>query len=142
MLRLLIAGLGGSFLYAKAQTPRFEQYGIFDGRMGDLQIYTYITMVTTVLGNGKFNNADALIEETIRAETLLGYAKDHSTAYGEGLGQFDRIAFDDVKARCPENLKTRLKTIGVFIDSLDYDELRCKPLAAIAMISLKYIIIK
>ena len=135
----LTAVLG--FLYTKTQTQRFDDYGVLDGKLGDLQIYADIQVIVQVLGNGKNNNADALIEETIRSECNFGYTKDRSKAYGEGLGQFDRIAFDDVKDRTKENTKSRLKKIGVDLDTIEYEDLRKSPMASIAFIRLKYLLV-
>ena len=138
---LILPALMAGAAYAKTDCDRFRDYGIVDGKLGDLQIYGYIYIVCKALGNGKHDNADALIEETIRSECNFGYTKDRSKEYGEGLGQFDRIAFDDVKNRVKENTKVRLKKMGIDLDQARYEDLRKSPLLSIVFIRLKYLLV-
>ena len=140
-LKVLLALGVFAILFDSTTSNRFKEYGVLDGKIGDLQIYFYIMLVVKALGNGSNNNADLLLEEVINAESGKGYYRDTATAYGEGLGQFDRIAFEDVKLRASSNTKQRLKMIGVDLDTLKYEELRSSPLASIALIRVKFLLV-
>lgn len=137
---VLFTALSG-YVLAQTNSNRFRDYGVIDGKLGDVQIYGYIAVVTQLLGNGKNKNADKLLEETIKSECSFGYTRDTARGYGEGLGQFDKIAFDDVKARTKENTKERLKKIGVDLDKVEYSDLHKSPLTAIVFIRLKYLLV-
>ncbi len=98
--------------------------------------------VCGVLGNGKNNNAFILIRETIMSETLYATSKDYSKEYGEGLGQFDKIAFKDVQKRSNLKHKKIIKDcIGYDLDNFKYEDLRKNPLLSIIFIRLKYLLI-
>jgi len=120
---------------------RFKYYGVLDGELGDYQIKVDIALVCGLLGNGSNDNADTLIQMTINSESQNGYAIDHSKNYGEGLGQFDRIAFDDVKARARQKHKDILKLLIIDVDNARYEDLRKSARLQIAFIRLKYLLI-
>lgn len=101
-----------------------------------------IYYVCGVLGNGKNNNAYIMIRETIMSETLYAEAKDYSIEYGEGLGQFDKIAFEDVRKRANLKHKKIIKECtNLDIEECNYEDLRKNPLLSVVFIRLKYLLI-
>jgi len=74
------------------------------------------TQVSNVLGNGKHNNAVAMLLETACAETLLGTYQDPTpNGAGWGLTQADNIAVVDVAHR------TRQRDRALILQHFGYD---------------------
>ncbi len=114
---------------------RLSMYGV----TGDSQIFHTIRLVCDVFGNGKNNNASEVIEKTIRSESHLGMYTDNSVEYGEGLSQFDKIAFDDTIKRTKNIDKEKcLKYFGLDLDNLKYEQLRTCHVLSIVLTRLKY----
>jgi len=123
------------------QSQRFKDYGVLTGTLGDYQIKVDIALVCGLLGNGANNNADKLIQETINSESQNGNYPDSTKTFGEGLGQFDKIAFYDVKQRARQSHKKLLNLILVDVDNAKYEDLRKSARLAVAFIRLKYLLI-
>ena len=118
---------------------RFKDYGIKE----DIEILGIISLVCSVMGNGKHNNAKVMLEETIRSETQLGAFPDNNDTYGEGLGQFDKPTFVDVLQRTkPKDKMLVAKHFGIDLTNVYYSELRKNPILAILMVRLKYKLIE
>lgn len=119
----------------------FKHYGVPPiGR--SILIDTIIQYVCFILGNGSNDNADLLLKETITTETGYATIEDRSTAYGEGLGQFDKIAFTDVKYRTSQAKKEKIKKYFLIdIDTAEYEDLRHNPLLSVIFIRLKYLLV-
>ena len=110
-------------------------YGLID----EDEAYKYIKEVCDCLGYGKNENADKLLLETARAETLLGKAKDTTlTKVGCGLCQFDKIPFEDVKNRSMKNRDFILQMLKIDIKVVEYEWLTYNPLLSLLFCRLKY----
>jgi len=120
----------------------FKYYGV--PKLGKDQIIDgLIYYVCGLLGNGKNNNAFIMIRETLMSETLYGEAKDYSEEYGEGLGQFDKIAFEDVQKRANLKHKKIIKEYtNLDIEECNYEDLRKNSLLSIIFVRLKYLLIE
>lgn len=132
--------IGGIYMITK-DSKRFKSYGVLNGISGDMQLKVYIALITKILGNGKNKVVDLFIQEIINAETQNGYFPDNALEYGEGIGQFDRIAFDDVKTRTRSRNKKKLKFIGIDVDNARYEDLRGNALLSIAFMRLKLLLV-
>ena len=107
----------------------------------DIFIKQIINYVCFILGNGGNNNADLLIGETIKSETQNATAEDYSSDYGEGLGQFDKVAFDDVISRVKSKKEKVLKYFLIDLDKVKYEDLRNSPVLSVVLIRLKYLLV-
>lgn len=95
--------------------------------------------VCDCLGNGTNNNAVFLLMETAGAETGKGTIKDESIGAGMGITQFDKMPFYDVKDRCRDSDKQKLKEyFDIDIDLVEWEDLRYNPLLAMIFTRLKY----
>jgi len=114
----------------------FLMYGLISKK----ELYNIIDKVVECLGGG--DNARALLLETASAETLLGEAVDSSFNSGMGIFQFDKIGFDDVKARTSTaNANKVYHCFGIDIKKVDYTDLRYSPLLGAIFCRLKYILV-
>jgi hypothetical protein len=98
-------------------------------------------MVNDVVDNfGGGKNAYALLLETAQIESKSGtYPYNPFRDYGIGVMQFDRIAFDDVKARTKQSIKDKVYQIyGLDINKLAYEDLRFSPLYSVLFARLHY----
>ncbi len=132
-----IAGIGAYTVNSNS----FKSYGVPPiGK--DVFISSLISYVCMFLGNGSNDNANLLLSETIKSETQNASAIDHSTAYGEGLGQFDYSTFVDVVNRVSSSKKELIKKYTLIdLDKAQYEDLRHNPLLSVIMIRLKYLLI-
>lgn len=110
------------------------------GSIDKENITKIISKVCSVLGNGNNNNAHKLILGTISQETHMGTYKDSSPwKGGRGLCQFDKIAFEDVKARCRKKDRELIEMhFGINIKKINFDMLEYNPLISIIFCRLKY----
>lgn len=137
---LILSSLFGLGVYTM-NSNSFKYYGVPPiGK--DIFISSIITYVCFFLGNGSNDNADVLLRETIKSETQNAEAKDYSPEYGEGLGQFDKVAFHDTIKRTRTSTKERIyKYTLIDLDEAEYTDLRHNPLLSVIMIRLKYLLI-
>ena len=122
------------------ESKEFKQYGLI---AGEPQIQAYILMTCSVISPATVDKAKYLLAETIAVESLNGKATDHSTAYGEGLTQFDKPTFEDVKQHFLKprykDLKDKINTLlNVDIQNIEYSDLRKSPMASIVFARLLY----
>ena len=111
-------------------------YGIVERQ----HIFDIVANICQVLGNGANESANKLILGTIAAETMLGEYKDPTPfRAGTGICQFDKIAFQDVKARTRKhNTKLILENFNIDIHKVTYDMLEYNPLLSIIFCRLFY----
>ena len=132
---------GGLLLGARMNTKEFKYYGLIGG---DLEIKAKIYMVCKVISPATIENASKLLAETVAIETRNGKAVDYSDSYGEGLTQFDRPTFEDIKSYYSNprfnDLMKDIKTY-LFIDVLNfkYEDLRRSPMASLVFARLLYL---
>lgn len=139
-----IFALGLVFIGARMKTilnsNEFKYYGLIGG---DMQIQGQILMACNVISPATTDKAKLLLAETIAVESKNGQATDYSSAYGEGLTQFDKPTFLDVQkyfssSRYKE-LRTKIKTfLGVDILTAKYTDLRKSPMLSIVYARLLY----
>ena len=97
------------------------------------------TTVCDCLGYGSNGNAVDLLTETAGAETIKGTMIDPTIYAGMGLTQFDKLPFQDVKDRCREQDKEKIKkSFDIDIDLVEWEHLRYNPLLALIFTRLKY----
>jgi len=129
----LIVSLLIGILYIKRS---FIMYGLISKK----ELYDITDKVVECLGGG--DNARALLLETASAETLCGEAIDDSWSVGMGVFQFDKIGFNDVKARTSKaNANKVHKCFGIDINKVVYSDLRYSPLLGAIFCRLKYILV-
>lgn len=133
--------IGGALLLGlQMNTKQFKYYGLIGD---DLQIKAYIYMACRVISPNNIDEASKLLAETVAIETLNGTVTDMSTTYGEGLTQFDRPTFEDIKKHFSagrySDLIQRIK-FYLFVDVLNfnYEDLRRSPMASIVFARLLY----
>jgi hypothetical protein len=96
--------------------------------------------VCECLGYGSSSNADKLLIETSGAETHKGQAKDNSIGAGMGITQFDKMPFYDVKDRCRNSDKNKIKEyFNIDIDLVEWEHIRYNPLLCLIFTRLKYL---
>lgn len=125
------------------QSQEFKQYGLLGG---DIEIQSKIILACKVISPGTVDKAKLLLAETIAVESRNGQATDHSTAYGEGLTQFDRGTFnyvqDNFKKSKYNDLMNRIKTLLlVDVRKAKYEDLRKSPMLSIVFCRLRYYMI-
>lgn len=111
-------------------------YGFID----DETILKQAKEICKCLGNGKNSTAVEMIIETAVAETGLGRIEDKTIGAGMGLTQFDKLPFDDIKAR---NIKLRekiYKELKVDISLVNWDDLRYNSFLALLFTRLFYLL--
>ena len=123
------------------QSKEYKFYGLI---AGETQIQASILMACTVISPGTVDKAKLLLAETIAVESLNGRATDHSKEYGEGLTQFDKPTFEDVKQHFNQTrykeLKNKINTfLNVDIGTIQYEDLRKSPMASIVFARLLYL---
>lgn len=112
---------------------------LYYGLVDEEEAYKYIKVVCDSLGYGKNKNADKLLLETAKAETLLGKAKDTTlTKAGCGLCQFDKEPFEDVKERVMKYRYIILDKMKIDIQIVEYEWLTYNPLLSFLFCRLKY----
>ena len=84
--------------------------------------------------------AEKLLLGTMAQETHMGTYKDPTEfRAGSGICQFDRIAFDDVKARTKQSRKALVQTeLNINLDKVEYNMLEYNPVLSILFARLKY----
>lgn len=137
----ILLGASVFFLGGQMQTNKFKYYGVIGG---DLQIKAYIQMACYVINKNNANEAKLLIAETIAVESRNGNARDYSPIYGEGLTQFDRPTFEDIKSRFlaarHKDLYNKIKTyLFTDIAKIMYEDLSKDPMASIVFARLLYL---
>jgi hypothetical protein len=136
----LVFGAGLILYGGRMNTNEFRYYGLIGG---DLQIKAYIYMACKIISPDTIDEASKLLAETVAIETNNGKVKDFSSNYGEGLTQFDKATFENVKKlySLPKHayLMDRIKKY-LFIDviNFEYSNLRKSPLASIVFARLLY----
>lgn len=98
-------------------------------------------MVIDVVNNlGGDNHVVNLLLETAQVESRSGtYPYNPFRNYGLGVMQFDKIAFDDIKARTRNDIKEKILNIyGLDINKLEYSYLRFSPLISVIFARLHY----
>lgn len=112
----------------------------FYGSVDKETIEKITDQVCNVLGHGKNKTAKKLILGTIAQETHMGLYRDPTPFIaGAGLCQFDKIGFDDVKARTREHHKVAIEEeFGINIDKVDYSMLEYNAVLSIIFCRLKY----
>lgn len=139
-LALASFSAGALYLGAKMQTNQFKYYGLL---AGNTQISAYIKMVCYVISPTTQEQASKLLAETIAIESDNGNARDYSPIYGEGLTQFDKPTFEDVKrtfsAQKYAELRAKIQ-LYLFTDilSAEYEDLRKSPMLSIIYARLLY----
>lgn len=137
-----LIGLGAlSIGVYRMNLPEYKYYGLIGGQ---LQIQFCIHMASTVISPGTAEEAKLLLAETVAVESLNGKAIDYSPNYGEGLTQFDRPTFEDVKLTFSnpkyDDLLSRIKTfLNVDVLRADYTDLRKSPMMSIVFARLLYL---
>ncbi|WP_133116772.1 hypothetical protein [Malaciobacter marinus] len=121
-------------------SKEYKFYGLIGG---DLEIMAKITMACKVISPKTEQEAKLLLAETIAVESRNGKATDYSKEYGEGLTQFDRPTFTDVKnhfmANIFKELRQKIKNfLGVDIAKVQYTDLRKSPMTSIVFARLLY----
>ena len=110
-------------------------YGLID----EEHAYKCIKVICDCLGYGANENADKLLLETAKAETLLGKAKDNTPLKaGCGLCQFDPMPFEDVKKRSLKYRDKILEEMKIDIKLVEYEWLAYNPLLSFLFCRLKY----
>ena len=113
-----------------------SNYGLVGGK---LRIRDLAWSVCDCLGNGANESAIDLLIETCGAETNFGRYKDRSIYAGLGIMQFDKIPFNDVKARTRDKHKaTILEYYDIDVNLVEWDHIRYNPLLSILFARLKY----
>lgn len=111
-------------------------YGLIGGKA---YLHEVAWKVCDVLGNGANNCAHKLLIETCGAETGFGTYKDQTKYAGMGIMQFDKIGFDDVKARTREkHKKLLLDKMGIDIELVEWEHLRYNVVLSMVWARLKY----
>ncbi len=122
-------------------STEYKNYGLIGG---NVQIQAYIYMACKVISPTTVENAKLLLAETIAVESKNGQVADNSLTYGEGLTQFDKPTFIDVKKTFSDikhvELLKRIKTfLNVDILTAEYEDLRKSPMLSIVMARLLYL---
>ena len=95
--------------------------------------------IVDVLG-GSDNHINMLLE-TARAETKLGEIADTTKYAGIGITQFDKIPFEDTKARTLIRTKKLVKDrLGIDIDLVMWEHLRYNPYLCFIFTRLFYLL--
>ena len=95
-------------------------------------------LICNCIGNGKYGTAKDMIIETAIAETGLGQIEDKTVGAGMGITQFDRLPFDDVKARSMKLKEKIKKDLKIDISLVNWDDLRFNPFLALLFTRLHY----
>jgi len=104
------------------------------------QVKHFAQAVCDVLGKGEQNAAVWLLCETVAAETQYGTYKDPTpNGAGRGLGQIDKVPFEDVKARASRADVDALKAaFDIDIKMIEWDDLNFSPLLSMIFTRLHY----
>lgn len=139
-LKALTLGAVGAGAY-KMTTNEFKYYGLL---FGEPQIKAFITLACKVISPLTEKQASLLLAETIAVESDNGKAKDYSPNYGEGLTQFDKVTFEDVKnyykAVKYDGLANKIR--GYLMQDIryaKYEDLRISPMLSIVFARLLYL---
>lgn len=110
-------------------------YGVINStQLKDTAVY-----VCDILGHGKNKKAVNLLLETAAAETAKGTIKDRTKFAGIGLMQFDKVGFDDVKARIRFADAAIIKDkMDIVVEWVEWEDLRYNPLLSLLFTRLKY----
>lgn len=97
--------------------------------------------VCNTLGFGSNNNAHILLSETAMAETAYGDTLDKHFSSGYGIFQFDKIGFEDTRARTSQARKELIKKkYNIDIDQVDIIALQWSPLLSCIFARLFYLL--
>lgn len=112
---------------------------IYYGLLSQNQLREMALKVCECLGNGKNNTAYNLLLETAGAETVRGGFFDSTKGAGMGLTQFDKMPWHDTHNRTSKNIKILVfNYFGIYLDYLEWEDLRYNPLLAMICTRLKY----
>ena len=98
---------------------------MYYGLSGELALNEAINKVIDTIPSKNDKALYRLMYATIEQETLAGRLLDKTEfSAGSGLCQFDKIGFEDTKARCPLKIKNIVKEkLGIDISKCTYDML-------------------
>lgn len=127
------------FTGVRMSSNEFNYYGLIAGEM---QLKSEILTVCKIIAPHNADDAALLLAETIAVESRNGKAKDYSPNYGEGLTQFDKIGFNEVKRfikNKPVLHQKILDHLGINVLGSNYNQLRKSPRLAIVFGRLLYL---
>ncbi len=90
------------------------------------------------LGHGAHGTAAEMIIETAAAETGIGKIKDTTVGAGMGLTQFDKMPFEDIKARSMSQRDKIIDRLKIDIELVEWTDLRYNPFLALLFTRLHY----
>ena len=111
-------------------------YGFVD----DETIVKQAKKICDCIGHGMHGTAMHMIIETAVTETGLGKIEDKTIGAGMGLTQFDKLPFDDIKARNMRLKKKIYEDLKVDIHLIDWDDLRYNSFLALLFTRLFYLL--